>query len=269
MTKEMNFLLLNQIGCLLLLGFHVQYVIAQVDLSQNAQGYDCSHIWERNNDSISGIYTIKPLGAIASFQVFCEMKADGGWTLIQRHDGQDGLLFNRVWADYKIGFGNISGEHWLGLDQMYMLTNQDGRTSKLLISLGTFEGNEAFSLYSSFRVGPQSNLYQLSVGEYSGSAGDAFRVGNSNQDGSYFSTKDKDNDKCISCKIGDTRFASCSRYQSSSGWWFGSCGNANLNGQWRPEENNVGWASSVYWGTYRIVESLKYSKMFVGNYPSI
>ncbi|OCT87535.1 angiopoietin-related protein 5 isoform X2 [Xenopus laevis] len=262
----MNLLKLNQIGCLLLLGLHVQYVIAQVD---PAQGYDCSNIWERNNNSISGIYTIKPLGALTSFQVFCTMEAYGGWTLMQRHNGQDGLFFDRTWADYKLGFGNLSGEHWLGLDKIYMLTNQYGRTSKLLITLASFDENEASALYSSFIVGPESTLYQLSVGEYSGSAGDAFRVGNSNQDGSYFSTKDKDNVNCNTCKIGDTRFTSCSRYQSNSGWWFSSCGNANLNGQWCPQGNNVGWASSVYWGTYRATESLKYSNMFVGNDPSI
>ncbi|OCT88845.1 fibrinogen-like protein 1 [Xenopus laevis] len=259
----MNLLQLNQFGCLLLLGLYIQYGIAQID---PAQGYDCSHIWEKNNDSISGIYTVKPLGALISFQVFCEMGADGGLTLMQRHNGQDGLFFNRTWADYKLGFGNISGEHWLGLDKIYMLTNQDNRTSQMLISLGTFDENNAFSLYSSFKVGPESKLYQLSVGEYSGTAGDAFRVENSNQDDSYFSTKDKDNDNCSICKIGDIRFTSCSQYQSNSGWWFSSCGNANLNGQWRPQENNVGWASSVYWGTYRVTESLKYSMMFVRNY---
>eukprot|EP00079_Xenopus_tropicalis_P022329 XP_012814188.1 PREDICTED: angiopoietin-related protein 1-like isoform X1 [Xenopus tropicalis] len=263
----MGLFYLRQFGCLLFLGVHVQWVSSEVFPTESPLGYDCSHIWERNNESVSGIYTIKPLGASTSFQVFCEMKADGGWTLIQRHDGQDGLLFTRTWAEYKLGFGNISGEHWLGLENMHILTNQDSRASELFISLEAFDDSDgAFALYSSFIVAPESKLYQLSVGNYSGNAGDAFRTGNNNQDGNFFTTKDKDNDKCNPCKIGDTRFSSCSRYQSSSGWWFSSCGNANLNGQWRPEENNVGWASSVYWGSYRATESLKYSKMFVRNY---
>ncbi|OCT87533.1 hypothetical protein XELAEV_18021227mg [Xenopus laevis] len=256
-----------RLGCLLFLSVHVKWISAQIFPTQSPLGYDCSNIWERNNESVSGVYTIKPLGASTSFQVFCDMKADGGWTLIQRHNGLDGLVFSRTWAEYKQGFGNVTGEHWLGLDSMYLLTNQEDRTSELLISLDAFgDSLGAFSLYSSFNVGPESKLYQLSVGIYSGTAGDAFRVGNSNQDGSYFSTKDKDNDNCNTCKIGDTRFTSCSRYQSNSGWWFSSCGNANLNGQWRPQGNNVGWASSVYWGTYRATESLKYSNMFVKTY---
>ncbi|OCT88847.1 hypothetical protein XELAEV_18017477mg [Xenopus laevis] len=167
----------------------------------------------------------------------------------------------------QIGLIALSGEQWLGLDNMYVLTNQNGRNSELFISLDAFDDSlGTYSLYSSFKVGPESKFYQLSLGVYSGNAGDASRTGNGNQDGSFFSTKNKDNDNCSICKIGDTRFTSCSQYQSNSGWWFSSCGNANLNGQWRPQGNNVGWASSVSWGTYRVTESLKYSKMCVRNY---
>ncbi|XP_053319668.1 angiopoietin-related protein 5-like [Spea bombifrons] len=226
--------------------------------------YDCSDEWKRNPKSTSGVYTIKPNGAKASFQVFCEMNADGGWTLIQNHDGQDGLSFDRAWADYKQGFGNISSEHWLGLNKIYLLTNQPGRIAKLRVSLGDFAGSEAFAQYSSFRIGCESQFYQLSLGKYSGNAGDAFRGRDkdTNEDGSFFSTMNKDNDKCNPCLNGDIMFNSCS-VRFNGGWWFNRCGIANLNGQWRNQNDYIGWASAVYWETWKINESLKFSKMYL------
>ncbi|XP_053575163.1 angiopoietin-related protein 5-like [Bombina bombina] len=246
-------------------GFQVKHMYILLGLRRNAQGYDCSHIKERNNSSASGIYTIKPIGAKSSFQVFCEMRDDGGWTVIQKHNGNDGLSFDRTWAEYKMGFGNISKEHWLGLENMKMLTNQADRTSELLISLWEFGGSEAFAFYSTFKVGLEINFYQLSVGNYFGNAGDAFKGDKSdtNENGSFFSSKDKDNDKCNPCSSGDLVYKSCSNDRFHSGWWFNRCGIANLNGQWRPKGLNKGWASAVHWQTWRKNESLKSSMMYL------
>ncbi|MEE6481108.1 hypothetical protein FKM82_012754 [Ascaphus truei] len=260
----MNMFHFKLFGCTLFLSLYFQHVRPQ-DSVPKSQGYDCSHIWTRNKGSANGIYTIKPVGASTSFKVFCEMKANGGWTLIQSHDGQDGISFDRTWAEYKLGFGNIAREHWLGLDNINALTNQDGRISELRISLGDFGGAEASAQYSSFRVDDETNFYKLSVGSYSGNAGDAFRGRDSdtNTHGSFFSTKDKDKDNCSPCRMGDVRYNSCSRDQFRSGWWFNRCGMANLNGQWHPQGDNTGWASAVSWETWQNFKSLKFSKMYL------
>ncbi|KAM8972084.1 angiopoietin-related protein 5-like [Pelodytes ibericus] len=237
----------------------------QGDVDINVKEYDCSSIWQENKRSISGIYMVKPMGAAKSFQVFCEMNADGGWTVIQKHDGQDGLCFDRTWEAYKLGFGNIEGEHWLGLDKIYLLTNQPGRTSELLVRIGNFAGAEAFALYSSFAVGPETAFYQLSLGNYSGNAGDAFRGKDNmtNQDGSFFSTKDQDHDNCDPCIMDDIVFLSCSQYVYHSGWWFNGCGIANLNGRWNPYGKHVGVASSISWKTWLRHESSKFSTLSI------
>ncbi|XP_069805637.1 fibrinogen-like protein 1 [Dendropsophus ebraccatus] len=232
--------------------------------SDAVQGYDCSDIWEANNASTSGTYRIQPMGTDVSFLVYCEMSELGGWTIIQRHDGSDGLKFDETWDNYKNGFGELQGEHWLGLEYMYLLTHQPDRSAKLHISLGDFSGNESYAEYNPFSVGNGDCHYKLSARKYSGTAGDAF-LGNgaANQHGSYFSTRDHPTDNCNrKCKVGDMGFPSCGDI-FHSGWWYNACGSANLNGVWRSPSHYKNFASSVSWPTWKIRESLKFSEMYL------
>ncbi|XP_075049532.1 angiopoietin-related protein 5-like [Mixophyes fleayi] len=253
--------------CLLLLSLYYQQITPQVKEIKQAQGYDCSDIWTRNKASASGIYTIKPKGADSSFQVFCEMKATRGWTLMQKHNGKDKLSFDETWDNYENGFGRLGGEQWLGLKYIYQLTHQEHRPCKLRISIGDFTGKQAYAEYNPFSVGDGNDFYRLSAGNYSGTAGDAFRGDNiikgSNEHGSFFSTQDRPNDNCHpSCPIGDMRFPSCS-FIESAGWWFNACGLANLNGEWHSPPNIDHWMSSVSWPTWKPSESLRFSKMYL------
>ena len=44
------------------------------------------------------------------------------WTVIvRRFDGSGD--YNRSWAEYKSGFGDVSGEAWLGNEYLHYLTN--------------------------------------------------------------------------------------------------------------------------------------------------
>ena len=81
----------------------------------------------------------------------------------KRLDGS--VNFYRGWDDYKRGFGNLSGEFWLGLDKIHRLTR---KPSKLRVDLEDFGGNTAFAQYNLFEVGGEGNQYRLSTGTYSG-----------------------------------------------------------------------------------------------------
>ncbi|XP_026194622.1 angiopoietin-2-like, partial [Anabas testudineus] len=85
---------------------------------------DCSDIRQQDNSSPSGVYTLYPLGERSAVQVYCDMDSSGGgWTVFQRR--MDGTVnFYRPWDYYKFGFGDPAGEYWLGLDNIYYLTNQ-------------------------------------------------------------------------------------------------------------------------------------------------
>lgn len=52
-----------------------------------------------------------PEAADASAQVLCDMRMDGGWTVIQSRDGsrERPLDFERCWQEYKQGFGDLGG----------------------------------------------------------------------------------------------------------------------------------------------------------------
>ncbi|XP_045866870.1 angiopoietin-4-like [Meles meles] len=212
------------------------------------QGRDCSHIWVRSPRAPSGVYTIQPEGASAPFKVLCDMRPDGGWTVIQSRDRGRGtpLDFERCWQEYKQGFGDLRGDHWLGLEHISSLTSQPGLRSELSVDLLDADSRSLQAHYDDFRVGREEQFYPLTLGRYSGNAGDAFRgLGHTdNQEGCGFSTLDRDHDRCSPCVDGAQTFASCSHDRSGAGWWYSNCGRADLNGLW-PEQ--AGAASGMRW----------------------
>ena len=125
---------------------------------------NCAGVY-KSGRNISGVYKIDPDG-LGEFEVFCDHKtAGGGWTVFQKRiDGS--VDFYRVWDEYKRGFGNLSGEFWLGLDKIHRLTASN--SSKLRVDLERFNGATAFAEYSSFSVANETAKYQLSLGYYSG-----------------------------------------------------------------------------------------------------
>ena len=88
-----------------------------------------------------------------------------GWTVFQRRvDGS--VDFYRNWVDYKNGFGNLSGEFWLGLDKIHRLSATGQNV--LRVDLESFENETAYAVYESFSVGNERLVYILNVGNYSG-----------------------------------------------------------------------------------------------------
>uniref|UniRef100_A0A1X7SSR3 Fibrinogen C-terminal domain-containing protein n=1 Tax=Amphimedon queenslandica TaxID=400682 RepID=A0A1X7SSR3_AMPQE len=176
---------------------------------------DCKSLFEDSN-TISGVYTVNPDGG-TPFEVYCDMETDGGgWTVFQRR--QDGFVdFYRNWADYENGFGDLTGEFWLGLSKIHRLTKEGSNT--LRVDLGDFEGNTTYANYSTINISDGSTEYILTVGGYSGTAGDSLAYHN----GSRFSTKDNDNDDSSS---------NCAQ-RTTGAWWYRSCDRSNLNSRYR------------------------------------
>ena len=74
--------------------------------------------------------------------------------------------FNRSWDKYKQGFGDASGEHWLGNEYLHYLTNS--RAYKLRFDMEDWDNNTAYAEYSSLVVNSEADNYRLLLGDYSG-----------------------------------------------------------------------------------------------------
>jgi len=98
--------------------------------------------------------------------VYCDQTTNGGgWTVFQRR--KDGSVdFYRLWNDYKKGFGNLTGEFWLGLGNIYRLTNKT--RNRLRVELDDWESGSAYAEYDAFAVASEKDKYMLSLGAYSG-----------------------------------------------------------------------------------------------------
>ncbi|XP_078702331.1 microfibril-associated glycoprotein 4-like [Branchiostoma floridae x Branchiostoma belcheri] len=204
----------------------------------------------------SGVFSIKPVNVDNPISVYCDQTTDGGgWTVIQRRfDGS--LEFFRKISAYQNGFGDSSGEYWLGLDNIYRITAQNAY--ELYIELEDWSGNVKFARYSSFSVGPGDG-YILSVGGYSGTAGDGFTLSGSTNtnNGMKFSTRWSDR---------DTHSGSMAEYYGG-GWWYGYYSYSNLNGPYFRDTDgfNSHNGHSVYWYPFNndSFYSLKKTKMMV------
>ncbi|XP_019853438.1 PREDICTED: fibrinogen C domain-containing protein 1-like [Amphimedon queenslandica] len=205
---------------------------------------DCK-AWKELGKTQSGVYPITPDNGPA-FQVYCDMETDGGgWTVFQRR--QDGSVdFYRSWTDYENGFGDLTGEFWLGLSKIHRLTKEGSNT--LRVDLGDFEGNTAYANYSTFSVSDGSTEYILTVGGYSGTAGDSLT---SLHNGRKFSTKDNDNDASTG--------SNCAQSYTGA-WWYNHCHQSNLNGHYfNTSTNNAQGITWLRWKSAHI--SLKFSEI--------
>ena len=70
------------------------------------------------------------------------------------------------WSDYKVGFGDLNGEFWIGLDKIHRLTSDDN--IMVCVDLTDFEGNTAYAEHNKFGVMSENDKRKQPIlGNYS------------------------------------------------------------------------------------------------------
>ncbi|XP_046577589.1 fibrinogen-like protein 1 [Haliotis rubra] len=179
---------------------------------------DCSEGFNSVHGYTDGVYNIKPLASQTSFPVHCTMKFGGRTRIAYR--SLSSVDFYQNWDGYKNGFGDVTGDHWLGLEKIHLIT----KPGSYELRAGAVLKNKSryHQYYEDTRVADETNGYMITFS--------AVRTPNiqplgdclSPLNGSSFSTFDRDNDNLPS--------GSCAvDYQS--GWWFNACADCNPTGR--------------------------------------
>lgn len=191
---------------------------------------DCSS-WLRTGHTVSGVYTVFPETIWRPIKVFCDMETlGGGWTVFQRRqDGSEN--FNRQWVEYTYGFGDLSGEFWLGNEFIHRLTSL--APQELRIELEDFENDHRYASYGMFSIGSAGESFKISLDSFTGNVTDSFNY----HDARQFSTSDHGPSTGCSSSF-------------KGGWWYRSCHAVNLNGLYLKGEHKS-YADGINWKDWR------------------
>ncbi|TWW65343.1 Angiopoietin-4 [Takifugu flavidus] len=239
---------------------------------------DCAELLQ-SGATDNGVYTIRLPNSTQTVKVFCDMKTGGGgWTVLQFR-GNGSVDFHRGWRDYKTGFGEPSGEHWLGNDIIHKLTNS--KEYSLHIQLKDREGDEAFSHYEHFYIDGEENNYSSppmipplpckllnipdegpSFSPYRTSAmkgrtSGLERESRTDEKGLHAENYSGTAGRISSLAHSGTQFSTKDRDNdrctcrcaqlASGGWWFEACGPSNLNGVFYPSSTSAVRYSGIKW----------------------
>ncbi|KAI6076003.1 Fibrinogen C domain-containing protein 1 [Aix galericulata] len=217
----------------------------------------------------------------------------GGQVFQRREDGS--VNFFRGWEAYRDGFGKLTGEHWLGLKRIHVLTIQG--TYELRIDLEDFDNGTAFAHYGSFGVGifsvdPEEDGYPVSIADYSGTAGRVlgtrrvspsapYGIGEPHGGGGVWDPQGegweepftapfplagdsflKHNGMKFTTKDLDNDHSenNCASFYHGA-WWYRNCHTSNLNGQYL-KGHHSSYADGIEWSSWTGWQySLKFTEM--------
>ncbi|XP_063416435.1 fibrinogen-like protein 1 [Mytilus trossulus] len=223
-------------------------VKSNTDFAKGKLAKDCNDVHRTMNKS--GVYHIYPTGA-PGYKVYCDMDTDGGgWTVFQYRSGGVVSFHTKLWEDYKNGFGEVNGDHWLGNDRVHQLTGLGNNF--LRIYLEDWEGNSRYAVFNNFTLGDEVSNYILTYGANSGTAG------NSLANNVKFTTADRQND-------GRPNGANCATDHYGGPWWYNyGCGLSDLNGEYVNGGKGLPSGHGLFWNGWKGVSySMKVTKLMI------
>ncbi|XP_070185643.1 angiopoietin-related protein 1-like [Littorina saxatilis] len=197
---------------------------------------DCDDGRVKGKIKKNGVYWIFPKLSAEPFLAYCRM-VDRPRTYVMDRVNND-VNFTRMWKDYKQGFGNVDGDHWIGLDKLHILTNSEDYELRFRVRLRS--NSNLFQFYDKIGVDDEAHNYRITFSKdvVPGSLGDCLSPAN----GANFSTMDRDNDNNIGVH--------CARRHQAGFWFAGQdCTLCNPTGRLLQPDNQRrrGIPEEVFW----------------------
>jgi len=128
-----------------------------------------------------------------------------------------------------------TGEYWLGLETLHLLTTSPSSLWVHIESFGDRTPPTVDAYYDVFAVDDASTNYRLTVSGFAGNCGDSLVVHN----GQMFTTIDRDNDgSSNNCAV-----------DYNGGFWYNMCRQANPTGTYYSTNNMDGLSWITCYGT--------------------
>lgn len=188
--------------------------VIAVCLKEEISFCSCCNIHQLTSGVVSGIYTIR------NASVYC----DNSWLIMLHYNINHSINFQQPLKQYRIGFGDLNGSHWLGLDFLHEFTEAYHTELQIELSNGA-TATKIIVSYDKFYIESYNNQYKLRVESYHGDIPDYFSLHN----GYGFSTYDRDL----------TEF-SCTLYFGGVGWWYHGCWHVFFTG------HHIYWNNSIF-----------------------
>ena len=113
-----------------------------------------------SGNQTDGIFTIYP-NLKEGIQVYCEM-TEGGWTRIMNRINSDYNNFLKSWNEFKIGFGDLNGNHWLGFNSINKILS----TGDFMVRFEFYNYTQKyFSELDLIMIAPEDQFFQLTLGK--------------------------------------------------------------------------------------------------------
>lgn len=120
---------------------------------------------------------------------------------------------SRNWSDYSGGFGELTGDYWLGLEHLHHLTSSKRRYELMMDGVG-YNNKQYTASYDNLAVAGEMDGYTLtSISNIT--AGNISPDNMAALRGHLFTTRDRDND--------DWSRGNCAAHYGG-GWWQNNCG---------------------------------------------
>ena len=96
--------------------------------------------------------------------IFCDNSSIGSTQIMYKKErATSNLMFNKNWHNYKMGFGDLKGNFWLGLDKLNCLTQYFKMNLTIEMYINSTD-EKYYVVYGGFGVGNESTNYKLSLG---------------------------------------------------------------------------------------------------------